>query len=348
MLGNPNDSGHGFSEPPTGAGLGASNSIRPHSDNRATTATISTSVSSTDRGSASGTKETLSVSESSATVNSRSQPENLGTKTKLFPISDPSKHLVFLSEAFPYIPDNLGRYSCPIGVLRLLIIKASGLTNFNRAGNPNSFVSVNGKSIRSGSHQKCNLVAYDNPSPRYNEVLYITIHNFQGKLTMGVHDPARGESTHQSLGTVTIDPLDYISQSQEGEYVSHRRTDRRQLDLSGRLCGTLEFEVSFYPCVRLVTKSEDSPNVPQELIAAQRLPSKVFIGFNESLSYKSGVLFFKLDWGSKPPENAALYVEDLTSPYYRFNSRQGFTSGTFYIGSCFVRDVRVGRIVVAN
>ncbi|KAM7183480.1 hypothetical protein V8F33_013561 [Rhypophila sp. PSN 637] len=335
MLESPKDSGQCFSEPPTGAGLGASNSIRSHLDSRATTATISTSVNSTGRGSSSGTKETSIVSDSSATLNSRPESDNLGTNTNVSRVSDPSNHIFLLSEAFPSIPDDLGHHQRPVGVLRLRIIK-SDLTNYNRAGNPNSYVRV----MSSGGHKGRTLVAQDNTAPSYNEVLYIPIDDFQGKLTMQVVDMRR-PSTDRSLGTVTIDPLDYVWQSQEGEYVSQdRRLARRAL--YGGVRGTVEFEASFYPCVRLVcTESEDGSNVPQEPMAVPRLPSKVFLRYDEALSYNSGVLFFKLDWISTPTKDTLIFVDNATYPSYVFDARTGSISG---IGSCWVQDVLRGKV----
>lgn len=149
-----------------------------------------------------------------------------------------------------------GGYVTPIGVMRFHFKSARDLRNFETLGKSDAY----GRVLLSGIEKGRTVTFKNNLDPDWDEVIYVPVHSTREKLTLEVMDEETINSD-RSLGLVEILADDYIKQADNGEYlVHHARTPQASLlrmPGKGAPKGTLNYTVSFYPCLNIADPEEE-------------------------------------------------------------------------------------------
>lgn len=147
-----------------------------------------------------------------------------------------------------------GGYVTPIGVMRVHLQSAKDLRNLETMGKSDPYVHI----LLSGV-EKGRTVTFNNDlSPKWNEVLYVPIHSPRERLTLEVMDQ-ENMGRDRSLGHVEVNCEEYVKQGEDGLWVEHsKRLNKSEgLRLDRKVKGTLNFTISFYPCLNIADQEEE-------------------------------------------------------------------------------------------
>ncbi|KAF8419946.1 hypothetical protein EV426DRAFT_576746 [Tirmania nivea] len=150
-----------------------------------------------------------------------------------------------------------GGYVTPIGVMRVHFKSAKDLRNLEAVGKSDAYGRVLLNSI-----EKAKTVVFKNElNPRWDEVLYVPVHNTREMLTLEVMD-AEKMGSDRSLGAFDLAVADYIKEDEEtGQLLEHsQKSDQSRglvLNRKGTAKGTLNFTVAFYPCLNVADPEEE-------------------------------------------------------------------------------------------
>lgn len=205
-----------------------------------------------------------------------------------------------------------GGYTQPIGVVRILLNKATDLRNLERVGKSDPYARILVNGIQKG---RTDLIE-DNLDPVWNESLYIPVTSPNQKLTIEVMDAERN-GKDRTLGSFDVKTNEIIQRNDEDtEYVEYVDDDLR----TGRLVhkkgpkGLVTYALSFYPSLPVKTlediedekkaklakeeeklKSKDSKSKrPEEEEEEFEDTNKKELTFNELTSYNSGLFAFTI------------------------------------------------------
>ncbi|RYP42912.1 hypothetical protein DL770_011954 [Monosporascus sp. CRB-9-2] len=149
-----------------------------------------------------------------------------------------------------------GGYRTPIGVMRLHLKSASDLRNFEALGKSDPYVRV----LLTGIEKGRTVTHRNTLDPEWDEVIYVAMYSPRDRLTLDVMD-AEKMGKDRSLGLVEVFAGDYIAQDENGEYLVHDTRELRQdgLRLHGKgiAKGTLNYTVSFHPCLNIADPEEE-------------------------------------------------------------------------------------------
>jgi Ca2+-dependent lipid-binding protein len=156
-----------------------------------------------------------------------------------------------------------GGYITPIGVMRLHLQSARDLRNVETMGKSDPYVRV----LLSGIEKGRTVTFQNNLNPDWDEVVYVPMHNAREKVTLEVMDEENLQKD-RSLGSVEVLASDYIRQAESGEYLAH---DKKALiagglrkNGKGAVKGTLNYTVSFYPCLNIADPEEEEAEKENE------------------------------------------------------------------------------------
>ncbi|KAL7269910.1 Tricalbin-2 [Rhizina undulata] len=149
-----------------------------------------------------------------------------------------------------------GGYITPIGVMRLHFQSGRDLRNLEAVGKSDPYVRV----LLSGI-EKAKTVTFNNDlNPDWDEVLYIPVHSPKEKLSLEVMDQ-ENMGKDRSLGAFELSCEEYVKEGSNGQYLEHSvRTNRSEgliLAKKGTPKGTLQFNISFYPCLNVADPEEE-------------------------------------------------------------------------------------------
>lgn len=156
-----------------------------------------------------------------------------------------------------------GGYVTPIGVMRVHLQNARDLRNVETMGKSDPYVRV----LLSGVEKGRTVTFQNNLNPDWDEVVYVPMHNAREKLTLEVMDEENLQKD-RSLGLVDVLASDYIRQSENGEYLVHDKkapiAGGLRQNGKGPTKGTLNYTVSFYPCLNIADPEEEEAEKEKE------------------------------------------------------------------------------------
>lgn len=159
-----------------------------------------------------------------------------------------------------------GGYITPIGVMRLHFKNARDLRNFETMGKSDSYVRV----VSSGLERARTVTFQNNLNPDWDEVLYVPVHSPRERLQLEVMD-AEKVGRDRSLGLVDLFTGDFISQDDDGEYLTNDAKTPREhgLKLHGKGIekGTLNYTVAFYPTLNIADPEDEEEEKEKEEIS---------------------------------------------------------------------------------
>ncbi|KAI9790565.1 MAG: hypothetical protein M1833_001916 [Piccolia ochrophora] len=278
-----------------------------------------------------------------------------------------------------------GGYVTPIGVMRVHLQKARELRNLETMGKSDPYVRV----LLSGVEKGRTVTFANNLNPEWDEVIYVPVHSTREKLTLEVMD-AENLGKDRSLGSVEVAASEYISQAESGEYneESNRKPLASPLRLHGKGSpkGTLNYTISFYPCLNVADPEEeeeerlqrenderqvdgtetprqnkedetDDPELAEQLnegekeqeesVGEKELP-KIRLSPEELVKHESGLIIFKLIEGDFSHTNCRVEVviDDMRFPSYISSKAKSRHTKFDEIGDTFVRELDVSRITM--
>lgn len=194
-----------------------------------------------------------------------------------------------------------GGYVTPIGVMRIHIKNAREIQNVETIGKSDPYARV----MLSGIEKGRTVTHQNNLNPDFNEVLYVPMHNEREKLTVELLDE-ESLGKDRPLGQVEILASDYIVQGENGEYLvsGEKKPLSKGLRLHGKggSKGTLNYDVSFYPCLNIADPEDDEEEEGEE---KKKLHQRTASGLSATSGRKS--IESQATNGSKDPiakENA--------------------------------------------
>ncbi|KAH7364213.1 C2 domain-containing protein [Rhexocercosporidium sp. MPI-PUGE-AT-0058] len=179
-----------------------------------------------------------------------------------------------------------GGYVTPIGVMRFHFKNARDLRNLETLGKSDPYVRV----LLSGIEKGRTVTFQNNLNPDFDEVIYVPVHSTREKLTLEVMDQETINSD-RSLGSVEVIASDYISQADNGEYLVNdaKKSQAGPLRIHGKGSprGTLNYTVSFYPCLN-VADPEDEEELAARKKSAEEARGRTSIESSRSGDTKGG------------------------------------------------------------
>ena len=147
-----------------------------------------------------------------------------------------------------------GGYVTPIGVMRVHFKSATDLRNLEAVGKSDPYARV----LLNGIEKAKTVVFTNDLNPKWDEVLYIPVHNAREILTLEAMDSEKLGSD-RSLGAFDIPLTGYIKEDENGQYLEHsEKIDQSQgLVLKRVAKGFLNFTLSFYPCLNVADPEEE-------------------------------------------------------------------------------------------
>ncbi|KFY65048.1 hypothetical protein V497_01494 [Pseudogymnoascus sp. VKM F-4516 (FW-969)] len=149
-----------------------------------------------------------------------------------------------------------GGYVTPIGVMRVHIKNAREIRNVETVGKSDPYARI----LLSGIEKGRTVTHQNDLNPNFDEIIYVPMHNEREKLTVELLDQ-ENLGKDRTLGQVEILASDYITQGETGEYLVHdaKKPLSKGLQLHGKggSKGTLNYDVSFYPCLNIADPEED-------------------------------------------------------------------------------------------
>ncbi|KAI9743091.1 MAG: hypothetical protein M1818_003386 [Claussenomyces sp. TS43310] len=156
-----------------------------------------------------------------------------------------------------------GGYVTPIGVIRVHLKNARNIRNVETMGKSDPYVRV----LLSGVEKGRTVTFQSNLNPDWNEVLYVPVANSRQKLILEVMDQESLQKD-RTLGQVEVLAADYIEQAKNGEYLVNDAKVNMSTPLrmhgKGSPKGTLNYTVSFYPCLNIADPEEDKKEEEEE------------------------------------------------------------------------------------
>jgi len=148
-----------------------------------------------------------------------------------------------------------GGYITPIGVMRIHFKNARDIRNLETMGKSDPY----GRVLLSGIPKGRTVTFQNNLNPDWDEVIYVPMHNQREKLILEVMDQENLQKD-RTLGHVEVAASDYIFQADNGEFMVHDKkvAQAGPLLLNGSAKGTLNYTVSFYPCLNIADPEEEA------------------------------------------------------------------------------------------
>jgi Ca2+-dependent lipid-binding protein len=155
-----------------------------------------------------------------------------------------------------------GGYVTPIGVMRVHINNARELRNLETMGKSDPYTRI----LLSGLEKARTVTFQNNLNPDWDEVLYIPVHNPREKLILEVMDQ-ENLGKDRSLGLIEVPASDFIRQADNGEYLVHDEkkpvAGALRMAKSSSPKGTLNYSLSFYPCLNIADPDEEKDGRPR-------------------------------------------------------------------------------------
>jgi Ca2+-dependent lipid-binding protein len=149
-----------------------------------------------------------------------------------------------------------GGYVTPIGVMRVHFKNAKDLRNLETMGKSDPY----GRVLLSGVEKGRTVTWSNNLNPEWDEVIYVPMHNNRERLIVEVMDQ-ENLGKDRTLGHVEVLASDYIRQADNGEYLIHDKkvplAGGLRMNGKGSPKGTLNYSVSFYPCLNIADPEEE-------------------------------------------------------------------------------------------
>ncbi|KFY82639.1 hypothetical protein V500_10413 [Pseudogymnoascus sp. VKM F-4518 (FW-2643)] len=149
-----------------------------------------------------------------------------------------------------------GGYVTPIGVMRVHIKNAREIRNVETVGKSDPYARI----LLSGIEKGRTVTHQNDLNPNFDEIIYVPMHNEREKLTLELLDQ-ENLGKDRTLGQVEILASDYIQQGENGEYlVADAKTPLSkglQIHGKGSSKGTVNYDVSFYPCLNIADPEEE-------------------------------------------------------------------------------------------
>jgi Ca2+-dependent lipid-binding protein len=161
-----------------------------------------------------------------------------------------------------------GGYQTPIGVMRFHFKKATDLRNFETMGKSDPYARV----LLSGIEKARTVTFQNNLNPAWDEVLYVPVHSPREKLSLEVMD-AEKMGKDRTLGSIDVFAGDYVSQSEDGEYLTNDskvlHEDGLRLHGKGIAKGVLSYTVSFYPALNVADPEDEEKEAAEDQVDAK-------------------------------------------------------------------------------
>lgn len=275
-----------------------------------------------------------------------------------------------------------GGYVIPIGVMRVHFKSAKDLRNLEAVGKSDPY----GRVLLNGIEKAKTVVFNNELNPKWDEVLYIPVHNAREMLTLEVMD-AEKMGSDRSLGAFDLAVADYIKEDEEtGQLLEHsQKVDQSRglvLNRKGTAKGTLNFTIAFYPCLNVADPEDEDekkaqepgdagkeklpePEAPEsagmkrqdsvasavttdeEVEKAKKIP-KLRLTPEELLKYNSGLLIFKFIEGqaSKTDTHLDVLMDDMMYPAYSTAKIKSHNQKFEEIGDCVVRELDFSKVTI--
>ena len=147
-------------------------------------------------------------------------------------------------------------YAPPIGALRVEFKNAVGLRNPElglTGGKADPYMRV----LVNGSQRARTVTIKNEQNPEWNEVVYIPMKNIREKVTFEVMDYQQ-RTKDRSLGVIPLDTSRLLQQGPDGYYTEVVDKNQKVGHFTGKDAkGTLNYTVSFYPALNVMTKEEE-------------------------------------------------------------------------------------------
>jgi Ca2+-dependent lipid-binding protein len=149
-----------------------------------------------------------------------------------------------------------GGYVPPVGALRFHFKNAKDLRNLETMGKSDPYVRV----LLSGIEKARTVTFQNNLNPEFDEVQYVAIHSVKEKLAIEVMDQ-ESLGKDRSLGLFEVSVAEYVKQNEAGEYMPYENkatiTSGLMMKGIGAPKGTLNYSVSFFPCLNVADPEEE-------------------------------------------------------------------------------------------
>lgn len=150
-----------------------------------------------------------------------------------------------------------GGYATPVGVMRIHFKNARDLRNLETVGKSDPY----GRVLLNGIEKAKTVVFNNQLNPDWDEVLYVPVHNNREVLTLEVMDSEKMGSD-RSLGAFDVPVSEYMKEDEAtGELLEH--SEKKELgrglvlNRKGTPKGTLNYTISFYPCLNVADPEEE-------------------------------------------------------------------------------------------
>lgn len=275
-------------------------------------------------------------------------------------------------------------YVAPIGALRIRFIRAVDLRNpeaglIGGKADPYMRVMVNSQIVAR------TVTIKNEQNPVWNEIFYIPVKTVRAKIVLEVMD-YQARTKDRSLGLIEIDPATLIQQDNEGAYLQHHENAVRATNFSGREAkGSLQYEISFFPAMSVMTaeeadqadkeaaeaanptqsighattpsksQSEDQANHSRSVSTFTTASSKraidlpkIRLSIDDLHNHQSGFLVFELLEGQLPQSGCYLQVlfDDHLYPSYTTSRARSHKVTWNETGEGFIRELDVSNIVL--
>lgn len=264
-------------------------------------------------------------------------------------------------------------YTPPVGVLRILLNKATGLKNLEKFGTIDPYARVLVNNLPKG---RTNVVE-STVNPVWNEAIYVAVSSSNQKVSIECLDVEyAGED--RSLGKVDIPISDMFQKGSDDKYIAHIDDEPKTGNLVSKkgAKGVITYYASFYPAVPVLSLEEiqemdeiskkkanwekskaefekigDKKNVElkakldeeeEELKELEDMySSKMKLDLDELLQYNSGVLSVYILSGELPQQGCYLQAFFDANGYARFVSQKSptrsFRSGM--VGDVIIKEL---------
>ncbi|KAK4047503.1 Tricalbin-2 [Microbotryomycetes sp. JL221] len=280
-----------------------------------------------------------------------------------FPLSNARTGRVRLSASWKPVSmagaiSGAGQYTPPIGVVRILFKGARDLKNVEFSGKSDPYARV----LHSGIVLARTQVIDNNLDPVWDEIVYIQVHSPKDTFVVEVMD-YQHMSKDRSLGVTDLTVADLVqkgSDKKQEPWTStgkHVRREALRTDGKKSVKGHIEYEVEFFPCVRLKNVHFETPKdeiIPEDAVEDGPDPGNnkeeedgVEMCRDELLKTETGVLAFQLISGQLSKKGARLEVlfDDGYWPAYSTEPARSTHAIWDEIGEAVIREREWSRII---
>jgi Ca2+-dependent lipid-binding protein len=167
------------------------------------------------------------------------------------------------------IGNGTGGYVTPVGVMRIHFKNARDVRNLETMGKSDPY----GRVLLSGIEKGRTVTFQNNLNPDWDEVIYVPMHSTREKLVLEVMDQEK-MGKDRSLGQLELSASDFIQQAENGEFLAN---DQKNVDRAGGLKlngkgtpkGTLNYTVSFFPCLNIADPEEEEADGKKSMDAGR-------------------------------------------------------------------------------